>query len=183
MKKEIELKYLINHLPNSCNEHECITQYYFDPTKRASALMREFDDLNLATISEARIRMVRHGDAYKFYLTLKNSNPLSRDEYEKQVDVKLAKTLLKDNIVGKLSKNRYVIKERGYTFEFDEFLSLSQKLFLVEVELDSLPTATVVEEIESILSNTFDVKFKDVTKDKTYKNAALAKTNFGGLEK
>lgn len=180
MQKEIELKFKINRLPIECNNYVLIHQYYFDYLKYKVFLLQAFNNLQFESIKEARIRTKKCVSDVKFVLTLKSGDTNNRDEYEKEVSVKDVKTLIKNNILGLIKKKRYEVVKGNFTFEFDEYIDKNKPLIITEVESKEQFTTKQLMEIQSILRDTFKLKYEDVTNDKDYKNKNLAKN--GGYE-
>ncbi|MCD6179910.1 MAG: CYTH domain-containing protein [Bacteroidales bacterium] len=76
----------------------------------------------------------------KAFLTIKgktNASGLSRFEWEKEIDTKEAKELLKLAIGSSIEKIRYRIPIGNHIFEVDVFSGENKGLILAEVELQS----------------------------------------------
>ncbi len=74
------------------------------------------------------------------YLTIKgkgNETGLSRFEWEKEIPVNEARTLLELCESGVINKTRYEIKFGNHVYEVDEFFGENEGLFLAEIELQS----------------------------------------------
>ena len=151
---EIERKWLIdkNNIPYDLNKaaYWDIEQAYisFSPT--------------------IRIRKIANKDLY--ILTIKSSskdNGLSRQEYEINISKEQYDNLLCKKEGNVLSKTRYRILEGQYTLEIDIFHNELDGFAYMEVEFDS------VEEAKAYKAPDFVVK--ELTGDKRYTNAALAR--------
>ena len=95
-------------------------------------------------------------------------NGLTRDEFECDISRDEYESLLKKTEGIIIEKTRYLKKDEfGYTMEIDVFKGALDGLCYVEVEF---PT-----EAESVLYKSPDWVIRDVTSEKRYKNAALAK--------
>lgn len=74
------------------------------------------------------------------YITVKGkstSNGLSRFEWEKEITITEAESLLKLCEQGIIDKTRYEVKFGNHTFEIDEFYGDNEGLVIAEVELNS----------------------------------------------
>lgn len=151
---EIERKWLIdsNNIPYDLSraEHWDIEQAYisFSPT--------------------IRIRKIENKDLY--ILTIKSSstdNGLSREEYELNITRDQYNNLLNKKEGNVLSKTRYRVLEEKYTLEIDIFHKELDGFAYMEVEFDS------VEEAKAYKAPNFVIK--ELTGDKRYTNAALAR--------
>jgi adenylate cyclase len=92
--------------------------------------------LNSAPERTVRVRI--KGDTG--YLTIKgksNETGLSRFEWEKEIPLAEAKTLLLLCEKGIIEKNRYEVPVGKHLFEVDEFFGENEGLLLAEVELQS----------------------------------------------
>lgn len=92
----------------------------------------------------------------------------SRYEWEREIPLSDAKTMLKFCEPGVIEKERHIIPVGKHTFEVDEFHGENEGLVLAEVELESENEAF---EKPSWLG-------EEVTYDKRYYNANLAKHPF-----
>ena len=91
----------------------------------------------LNTDPERTIRIRISGD--KAFMTIKgksSENGLTRFEWEKPIELKEAKELLKLCEPGKIEKYRYLISAGDHTYEVDEFLGGNAGLVLAEIELE-----------------------------------------------
>jgi adenylate cyclase len=107
----------------------------------------------------------------KGYLTIKgkgNESGMSRFEWEKEIDLSEAKSLLELCEIGVISKTRYGIKVGNHIFEVDEFYGENEGLIIAEIELQS---ETDTFEKPTWLGS-------EVTNDERYYNAFLSKNPF-----
>ena len=107
----------------------------------------------------------------KYFLCGKTKGLEARQEYEKQIDEKLAEAILQKRTLGKVFKDRYVVLCEGYKFEFDNYTD--RNLTVCEIEVN--PSNDNLKHIEQILTNHFKLEIKNVTNDKNFKNSNLAK--------
>ncbi len=107
----------------------------------------------------------------KGYLTIKgkgNESGMSRFEWEKEIELSEAKSLLELCEIGVISKTRYEIKIGNHIFEVDEFYGENEGLIIAEIELQS--------EIDSFEKPTW--LGAEVTNDERYYNSFLSKNPF-----
>jgi adenylate cyclase len=119
--------------------------------------------LNLAPERTVRVRI----KADKGYLTIKgitNETGLSRFEWEKEIPVDEAKSLLLLCEKGVIDKTRYEVKVREHIYEVDEFYGENEGLIIAEIELQS---ETETFEKPNWLG-------REVTNDKRYYNSHLS---------
>jgi len=105
------------------------------------------------------------------YLTIKgkgNETGLSRFEWEKEIPVNEARTLLELCESGVINKTRYEIKFGNHVYEVDEFFGENEGLFLAEIELQSEDEAFVKP----------DWLGEEVTNNKKYYNSYLSKNPY-----
>jgi len=105
------------------------------------------------------------------FLTIKgkaNKSGLTRFEWEKQIPLAEAESLLHLCEPGIIEKNRYEISVDGHTYEVDDFLGENEGLIVAEIELTS--------ETESFQKP--DWLGKEVTGDEKYYNSNLSKNSF-----
>jgi len=98
----------------------------------------------LSTDAERIIRIRIKGNLG--YLTIKgksNASGLSRFEWEKEIPLEEAKSLLQLCEKGIIDKVRYEIKVEQHIFEVDKFLGENEGLTIAEVELKSEDQAFV----------------------------------------
>ncbi len=109
----------------------------------------------------------------KGFLTIKSkTESFSRMEFEYEIPVDDAKTMMQLSQTPVVEKYRYKIKKGKHTWEIDEFLGDNKGLIVAEIELES-------EE------ETFDMPKwigKEVTADKRYYNSHLAENPFKNWE-
>ena len=102
------------------------------------------------------------------YLTIKgitNSSGMSRYEWEKEVHLNDAETLLKLCEEELLEKDRFIVPKGRHIYEVDEFKGKNSGLIMAELELESEE-----EPFESP-----DWLGEEVTGDPKYYNSALSK--------
>jgi CYTH domain-containing protein len=88
--------------------------------------------------SRGRTVRVRIRDS-RGYLTIKgpsDNGGLSRYEFEKEITLSEAESLMKLCEPGIIDKTRYLVKSGKHTFEVDEFHGENEGLVMAEVELD-----------------------------------------------
>lgn len=123
----------------------------------------------LSRIPERTVR-IRIRDE-KGFLTIKgktNTSGLSRFEWEKEIPVDEAKTLLHLCEKGVIDKIRYEVKVGRHIFEVDEFYGENKGLIVAEIELQSE-------------NETFEKPIwlgKEVTHEIKYYNSYLSKKPF-----
>ncbi len=109
----------------------------------------------------------------KGYLTIKSkTQSFSRMEFEYEIPVDDAKTMMQLSQTPVVEKYRYKIKRGKHTWEIDEFLGDNQGLIVAEIELES--------EAETFEKPTWIGK--EVTADKRYYNSHLAENPFKNWE-
>lgn len=152
MNTEIERKFLVTgeykHLAYSMTH---IEQGYF------------------ATEPGRTVRVRIRGD--KAYLTIKGPSDkagLARYEFETEVPVEDGKALMNLCQPGKVSKNRWLIKNGRHTVEVDEFLDDNEGLVMAEIELET----------EDALFLRPAFLGEEVTGDRRYYNSHLLKRPF-----
>ena len=107
----------------------------------------------------------------KAFLTIKgpsSADGMSRFEWEKEINVSEADSLLELCEEGKIDKIRHNIVVGKHVFEVDEFLGENQGLLIAEIELNS---ADEHFEIPNWLG-------KEVTGEQKYYNSSLSRTPF-----
>ena len=105
------------------------------------------------------------------FLTIKgpsSEDGMSRYEWEKEIEVSEADSLLELCEEGKIDKIRHNIVVGKHVFEVDEFLGENQGLLIAEIELNS---ADEHFEIPNWLG-------KEVTGEQKYYNSSLSRTPF-----
>lgn len=150
---EIERKFLVN------------SKAFLNEYKNSYRIVQGY----LSSVPERTVRVRIKGD--KGYLTIKgksNESGLSRMEWEKEIDVNEAESLLQICESGVIDKIRYDIELGNHTFEVDVFEGENKGLIIAEVELQS--------ENESFEKP--DWLGEEVTGDERYYNANLSKKPF-----
>jgi adenylate cyclase len=123
----------------------------------------------LSSAPERTVRVRIKGE--KGFLTIKgasNDSGLSRFEWETEIPVSEAESLLLLCEKGVIDKTRFEIKQGNHVFEVDEFYSDNEGLIIAEIELDS----------ENDTFEKPDWLGKEVTGDIRYYNAYLSKNPF-----
>jgi len=123
----------------------------------------------LSSVPERSVR-VRVKDK-KGFITVKgigNESGTTRFEWEKEIPVEEAKSLLKICELGIIDKVRYEIPAGKHTFEVDEFRGENEGLILAEIELNSED-----EEFEKP-----DWLGEEVTGNEKYYNVVLMKNPY-----
>ncbi|MGA8854922.1 MAG: CYTH domain-containing protein [Christiangramia sp.] len=118
--KEIERKFLVKSdmYKQESNKKTLFIQAYLNTHPERTTRIRISDD--------------------KAFITIKGKSSesgLSRFEWEKEIDLKEAKELLKICEPGKIEKYRYHVDFGNHTYEVDEFMEDNDGLVLAEVEL------------------------------------------------
>ena len=175
--KEIEYKFLLKNLPQAVigNEEKIyIEQLYFDKNNSENILrLLDIPSKDLAKIDTVRIRIEHYKNNTKYILNAKTYGKKERQEFEKEVDKKFAKILLKEKNIGKIDKIRFKMPQKNYIFEFDEYLGKNKGLFMCEVEVNK--NNDNYKLITKILSDEFKLNFVDVTNNLEFKNINLSK--------
>ena len=107
----------------------------------------------------------------KGYLTIKgkgNESGMSRFEWEKEISIEEAKSLLQLCEKGVIDKTRFEVKVGSHIFEVDEFYAENEGLIMAEIELNS---ETETFEKPSWID-------KEVTNDIRYYNSYLSKNPY-----
>ena len=125
----------------------------------------------LSRVPERVVRIRIKGD--KGFITIKgttNDTGLSRFEWEKEIPLVDAQSLLKLAEPGVIDKTRHLIKNTDghHIWEVDEFHGDNEGLIMAEIELES----------ESDLFDKPSWLGKEVTGDKRYYNAFLSEKPF-----
>lgn len=150
---EIERKFLVTsdaYKSMAFAKHE-IAQGYLNSTPERTVRVRIKDD--------------------KGYLTIKgkgNESGISRFEWEKEIPVFEAQSLLDLCEIGVIRKTRFEIKVGNYIFEVDEFYGENEGLVIAEVELESETDAFETPHWLGL----------EVTNDNSYYNSYLSKNPF-----
>ena len=142
---EIERKFLVKELPN-LDGVRCVEvkQGYFSVNP------------------ERRVRKM--GD--KYYITEKGEGDMVREEKEWEIDEKTAMELFEKSKTYIIEKTRYYLPYEKYTIELDIYKGRNEGLIVAEVEFE--------REKDAIDFTPPCWFFKDITKDKSYKNMVLA---------
>ena len=113
---------------------------------------------------------VRQTDTAAFLTIKGKANGIARTEFEYEIPVADAQTMLSDMTVGSIvEKIRYIVPaENGLVWEIDEYLNANAPLFTAEIEL---PDAGTAFEIPDWLG-------EDVSENKNYTNRSLSKAPF-----
>ena len=155
---EIERKYLIRRPAESWLEENC----------ESSEIVQTY----LKSVEPGRSERVRRrageGGVVYTHTVKRRITDLRREEQEREIDEAEYRTLLQraDPERRVIEKRRYVLTHGGKEFEIDVYPFWQDKA-VMEIELtDETEAVTLPPEIESI---------RDVTADRRYTNASLAK--------
>ncbi|MFT4984353.1 MAG: adenylate cyclase [Flavobacterium sp.] len=150
---EIERKFLVNS----------------DAFKTDSFSQNRIKQGYLSSVPERTVRVRIKGD--RGYITVKggsNQTGLSRFEWEKEIPIEDAETLLLLCEKGIIDKTRFEVKIGKHTFEVDEFYGNNEGLTVAEIELES--------ESETFTKpNWLGI---EVTNDNRYYNSSLSNNPF-----
>jgi adenylate cyclase len=119
--------------------------------------------LNLTPERTVRVR-IKNDMGYLTIKGITNETGMSRFEWEKEIPIDEAKSLLLLCENGKIDKIRYEVKAGKHIYEIDEFYEENKGLFIAEIELRSE-------------TETFDKPRwlgREVTGDKRYYNSYLS---------
>lgn len=150
---EIERKYLVTSL-------EFLNEY---------SLKNEIAQGYLNSNPERTVRIRIKGN--KGFITIKgigSESGVSRFEWEKEIEIEEAKSLLKLCERGVIEKTRYEVKSGKHIIEIDVFHGENNGLILAEIELEN--------ENEAILKPNW--LGTEVTNDERYYNAYLSQKPF-----
>ncbi len=145
-----------------------------DAFKAVAFAKNEIAQGYLNSTPERTVRVRIKGDLG--FITVKgkgNSSGMSRFEWEKEIALSEAKSLLELCESGVIRKTRYEIKVENHVFEVDEFYGENEGLVVAEIELQS---ETDSFEKPSWLGT-------EVTNDQRYYNAYLSKNPFKNWSK
>jgi adenylate cyclase len=145
-----------------------------DAFKAVAFAKNEIAQGYLNSTPERTVRVRIKGDLG--FITVKgkgNSSGMSRFEWEKEIALSEAKSLLELCESGVIRKTRYEIKVGNHVFEVDEFFGENAGLVVAEIELQ---TETDSFERPSWLGT-------EVTNDQRYYNAYLSKNPFKNWSK
>ncbi|MGB1042060.1 MAG: CYTH domain-containing protein [Tenacibaculum sp.] len=153
MTLEIERKFLVtsNNYKQEAYKKNYIKQGFLSSVKERVVRVRIKDDQGFLTIKG-----------------VSNQNGTTRFEWEKEIDLSEAKSLLELCEEGVIEKYRYLVKANNHVFEVDEFLGNNNGLVVAEIEL--------ANENEYFL--TPDWLGKEVTGTAKYYNSNLSKLPF-----
>jgi len=155
LKKEIERKFLVQKDFQQSNDFVGICQGY----------------LQIKKDRVIRVRTAKSCEKRTGYLTIKKSAEnvfVSRDEFEIEIPLTDAEYLLSICPYPLIEKTRYFIPFDGFIWEIDKFRGLNEGLILAEIELKNVDQSFAKP----------DFVGKEVTDDKRYYNALLAKNPF-----
>ena len=113
---------------------------------------------------------LRSENGEKFILCFKAKpigNSLVREEYETELTKEEYENLLRKTEGNVIEKTRYLVPEGNLTMEIDVFEGVFEGLCYMEIEFEN--------ESEALSYKNPDWVIKDVTSDKKYTNASLAK--------
>lgn len=119
---EIERKFLVN------------SSDYKQEAYKSTRITQGF----LSNDPERTVRVRIKGN--KGFLTIKgksNESGTSRFEWEKEIPLPEAESLLKICLDGIIDKTRYEVKNEPHTYEVDEFYGDNQGLIIAEIELNN----------------------------------------------
>lgn len=176
--KEIEYKFLVNKLPVQVYDKKTkkieIIQYYF----KKNEILNYLKKLNLSSqqikkIESIRIRVETCDNQNTYILNAKSAGNFVRDEYEIDISNKDFENLLKNKIIGKITKTRYKINYKNWVFEFDQFHENLYGLITCEIEVKN--TKKQYFEITHALNEYFKLNIRDITNNQKYKNMNLSK--------
>lgn len=128
----------------------------------------------LNSTPERTVRIRIKGDSG--FITVKgkgNDSGMSRFEWEKEIAISEAKSLLELCESGVIMKTRYLVQAKNHTFEIDEFYGENEGLVIAEIELQS--------ETDSFETPTW--LGIEVTNDQRYYNSYLSKNPYKSWNK
>lgn len=150
---EIERKYLVTSL-------DFLKEY---------SIKNEIAQGYLSSNPKRTVRIRIKGD--KGFITIKgigSESGVSRFEWEKEIAIEEAKSLLKLCEKGVIEKTRYEVQSENHTIEIDVFHGENEGLILAEIELQN--------ENEAILKPNW--LGNEVTNDERYYNAYLSRNPY-----
>lgn len=151
--QEIERKFLVtsHSFKEEAYESQSISQGFLNSDKARTVRVRIYGKSGFLTIK---------GES--------SADGTTRFEWEKEISINEAKSLLKLCESGIIEKTRYLVKVNEHIFEIDEFYGENQGLIIAEIELNSA-----------------DEKFpkpnwlgEEVTGNPKYYNSVLSKSPF-----
>lgn len=140
-----------------------------DSFKKAAFKQNRIAQGYLSSLPERTVRVRIKAD--KGFLTIKgitNETGMSRFEWEKEIPVDEARSLLQLCEKGVIEKTRYEVKVGQHIYEVDEFYGENEGLTIAEIELQS--------ETESFEKPNW--LGQEVTKDERYYNSNLSVNPF-----
>lgn len=140
-----------------------------DSFKKAAFKQNRIAQGYLSSVPERTVRVRIKAD--KGFLTIKgitNETGMSRFEWEKEIPVDEARSLLQLCEKGVIEKTRYEVKVGQHIYEIDEFYGENEGLTIAEIELQS--------ETESFEKPNW--LGQEVTKDERYYNSNLSVNPF-----
>ena len=147
-------------------ERKFLVRNEFKPfAKKATRIVQGY----LSSVPERVVRVRIYGD--KGFLTIKgigNESGTTRFEWEKEISVTEAQSLLNLCEAGVIDKIRYLVDIENYTYEVDEFFGENEGLVVAEIELPS----------EDAVFPKPDWLGEEVTSEARYYNSMLIKTPF-----
>ena len=148
---EIERKFLVkdSSFKNEANKRYVIKQGFLNTDKDRTVRVRLKGDIGFITVKGKS-----------------SEDGLSRFEWEKEISLEEANSLLKICEPGHIHKIRYEINVGAHDYEVDEFYNENEGLIIAEIELNS--------EDETFIKP--DWLGEEVTGDNKYYNSMLVKT-------
>lgn len=142
---EIERKFLLDTLPDNLDRYKCL----------------KMEQAYISTHPVIRIRQQINDSTAKYFLTVKSTGLMTRQEYELEIDPDEYNNLLTKAEGNIITKNRYIIPlNDSLTLELDVFKDSFAGLVIGEIEFPDeecakkyTPPAYLSEEV------TFDSKF------------------------
>lgn len=122
MNLEIERKFLVlnDSFKSCCTRQAYLKQGYLSLDKERTVRVRIADDSAFITIKG-----------------ISSEKGMSRFEWEKEISVEDAKSLLNLALPGVIEKRRYIVPFDGHEWEIDEFEGGNLGLRIAEIELQS----------------------------------------------
>lgn len=161
MSNEIERKFKVKRIPKEILQN-------ITPLELTQTYLKAPDG------EERRVRSINNETFIMTIKRPKSSDGLVREEIEKEISKEDYELFLHDKIGTQIQKSRYKIPgENGLTYELDIYGGELKGLMVVEVEFTDRDGLTAEEVARSFVKP--DWFGKEVTSDKDYKNASLAK--------
>lgn len=122
MPLEIERKFLVsnNTFISDSHKKQFIKQGFLNSNKNRTVRIRILDDLGYITVKG-----------------ISNKTGTTRFEWEKEIPLKEAETLLLLTEQDPIEKFRYLVKNKDLLFEIDVFEGLNKGLIIAEIELEN----------------------------------------------